>query len=141
PVGRRRDRVGLESARRGRGVVGQGAAAARGGRMTVLSVAVAGRGLVEPDAPVFYAGDDALLRGRAAFETTRVYGGRPFMLDAHVTRLGASAASLGLPPPDRVACLGLAATVVGAAGESELGLRLYWTGETLVATAAAIPLE
>ena len=39
-------------------------------------MAVAGRGVVHPDEPVFVAGDEALLRGRAAFETTRVYGGR-----------------------------------------------------------------
>jgi hypothetical protein len=44
--------------------------------MTLLAVAVAGRGLVDPDEPVFRADDDALLRGGAAFETIRVYGGR-----------------------------------------------------------------
>ena len=48
--------------------------------MKLLAVAVAGRGVVDPDEPVFSAGDEALLRGRAAFETTRVYGGRPFRL-------------------------------------------------------------
>ena len=40
--------------------------------MNVLAVAVAGRGLVDPHAPVFTAEDDALLRGRAVFETARV---------------------------------------------------------------------
>ena len=44
-------------------------------------------GLVDPAEPVFLAGDDALLRGRAAFETTRVYGGRPPGLADHVRRL------------------------------------------------------
>ena len=50
--------------------MGEGAAAARGGRrlvpqprMTLLAVAVAGRGLVDPDEPVFRADDEALLRG------------------------------------------------------------------------------
>ena len=115
PVGRRRHRLGLRSRGRDRGVVGQGAAAAgrrrraRGGRMSpaspkghvkLLAVAVAGRGVVDPDEPVFGAGDEALLRGRAAFETTRVYGGRPFCLAEHIERLAASAASLGLTPPD-----------------------------------------
>ena len=38
-------------------------------RMTLLAVAVAGRGLVDPAEPVFRADDDALLRGGAAFET------------------------------------------------------------------------
>ena len=48
--------------------------------MTLLAVAVAGRGLVDPAEPVFLADDEALLRGGAAFETMRVYGGRPFLL-------------------------------------------------------------
>ena len=102
---------------RDRGVAGQGAAAARGDRraavgagapVTLLAVAVAGRGLVDPEEPVVFADDEALLRGRAAFETLRVYGGRPFRLDEHLERmrgLGASgsastgrAASRSSPP-------------------------------------------
>ena len=51
--------------------------------MTVLALAVTGRGLVEPTEPVIRADDEGLLRGRAAFETLRVYGGRPFRLEAH----------------------------------------------------------
>jgi len=47
-------------------------------------VAVAGRGLVTPDEPVLPADDEALLRGRAAFETLRVYGGVPFRIGDHV---------------------------------------------------------
>jgi branched-subunit amino acid aminotransferase/4-amino-4-deoxychorismate lyase len=105
----------------------------------LLAVAVDGRGLVDPDEPVFGAGDDALLRGRAAFETVRVYGGRPFCFDEHVARLGASAVSLALPAPDAGDCLRLAGLVIGAAGTPDCGLRLYWTGTTLVATAAPIP--
>ena len=109
--------------------------------MKLLAVAVAGRGVVDPDEPVFRAGDEALLRGRAAFETTRVYGGRPFCLPEHVERLAASAASLGLEPPDRGETEALAATALEAAGEPDAGLRLYWTGTTLVATVAEIPPE
>ncbi|MBV8079305.1 MAG: aminotransferase class IV [Actinobacteria bacterium] len=109
--------------------------------MKLLAVAVAGRGLVDPADPVFGAGDEALLRGRAAFETTRVYDGRPFRLDAHVDRLVASALSLRLPPPDRDECLALAATALAGAGVRDAGLRLYWTGATLVATVAPIPDE
>jgi branched-chain amino acid aminotransferase len=105
--------------------------------MTVLSVAVAGRGLVDPAVPVFYAGDDALLRGRAAFETTRVYGGRPFMLDAHLNRLRASSARLGLPEPDLAECRRLAEQAIGAA-TSDVALRLYWTGTSLVAITSTI---
>ena len=105
--------------------------------MSVLSVAVAGRGLVDPDAPVFYAGDEALLRGRAAFETTRVYGGRPFMLDAHLDRLGASSARLGLPEPDLAECRRLTEQAIAAASP-DVALRLYWTGTALVAITSTI---
>jgi 4-amino-4-deoxychorismate lyase len=107
----------------------------------LLAVAVAGRGVLSPDEPVFTAGDEALLRGRAAFETTRVYGGRPFRLDAHLDRLAASAASLGLPAPDAAVAAQLARDALEAAGEPDAGLRLYYTGPTLVATVAAIPAD
>ena len=59
--------------------------------MTLLAVAVNGRGVVDADEPVLRADDEALLRGRAAFETIRVYGGRPFKLAQHLDRLAAIA--------------------------------------------------
>src|SRR6476620_5019078 len=92
--------------------------------MDVRAVAVAGRGLVDPHEPVFGADDEALVRGRSVFETARVYGGRPFLLDRHLVRFAVSAE-----------------LVVGACEEKDLALRLYWTGRTLVATAAAIDPE
>src|SRR4051794_38209158 len=146
PLGRRRHRLGFAPRRRDRGVVGEGAAAARGAGaagavVKLLAVVVDGRGRVDPDEPVFGAGDEALLRGRAAFETARVYGGRPFRLDAHLDRLAASAAALGLPAPDAGVAERLAHEALAAAGEPDAGLRLYWTGSTLVATAAGIPPE
>jgi branched-subunit amino acid aminotransferase/4-amino-4-deoxychorismate lyase len=106
--------------------------------VNLLSVAVAGRGLVDPTEPVFGAADEALLRGRAVFETLRVYGGRPFLLDAHLERLGASSARMRLPAPDLSDCRKLAMLVVDAAGETELALRFFWTGTTLVSTCGAI---
>ena len=106
--------------------------------MNLLAVAVSGRGLVDPGEPVFGAGDDALLRGRAVFETLRVYGGRPFLLDAHLGRLRTSSAQMRLPAPDLSACERLASLVVGAAGETELALRFFWTGTTLVSTCGPI---
>ena len=109
--------------------------------MNVLSVAASGRGIVPPGEPVFRADDEALLRGRAAFETTRVYGGTPFLLDRHVERLRASAMRLRLPSPDPGECVRLAQAVIDGAGASDLALRLYWTGMTLVATAGAIDPE
>jgi len=109
--------------------------------MNVLAVAVAGRGLVDPGEPVFAADDEALLRGRSVFETTRVYGGRPFLLDEHLARFARSAERVRLAPPDAAECLRLAELVIGACAETDLGLRLYWTGRTLVATASSLDPE
>jgi 4-amino-4-deoxychorismate lyase len=95
--------------------------------MTLLALAVTGRGLVDPADPVVRADDEALLRGRAAFETLRVYGGRPFRLDAHLDRLFASAASIGLPSLERAALEELVPLVLDAAGEEDAVLRLVWT--------------
>jgi 4-amino-4-deoxychorismate lyase len=95
--------------------------------VTLLAVAVGERGIVDPDEPVLNADDEALLRGRAAFETTRVYAGRPFKLDEHLARLAGSAARIGLPPVDVEECEKLARSALEAAGEPEAVLRLYWT--------------
>jgi 4-amino-4-deoxychorismate lyase len=109
--------------------------------MNVRAAAVAGRGLVDPSEPVFAADDEALVRGRSVFETVRVYGGRPFLLDRHFARFAVSAERVRLPPPDAAECERLAELVVGACEEKDLALRLYWTGKTLVATAGLIDPE
>jgi branched-subunit amino acid aminotransferase/4-amino-4-deoxychorismate lyase len=109
--------------------------------MRVSAVAVAGRGLVDPHEPVFAADDEALLRGRSVFETARVYGGRPFLLDRHLARFAASSERVRIPLPDAAECERLAELVIGACEEQDLALRLYWTGRTLVATAAPIDPE
>ena len=109
--------------------------------MRLLALAVGGRGLVDPNEPVLHADDEALLRGRAAFETTRIYEGRPFKLDEHLARLAGSAARIGLPPVDIGQCTDLAAAAVEAAGASEAVLRLYWTaGREGEGRAAALAL-
>ncbi|MGH3011787.1 MAG: aminotransferase class IV [Gaiellaceae bacterium] len=95
--------------------------------MTLLALAVGGRGLVDPSEPVLHADDEAFLRGRAAFETIRVYDGRPFRLEDHLERLAASAERLGLPPVELVAFRGLVREVVEASGEGAAILRLYVT--------------
>jgi 4-amino-4-deoxychorismate lyase len=116
------------------------------GQVTLLAVAVAGRGIVEPDEPVLHADDEALLRGRAAFETMRVYGGVPFRLDEHLRRLAGSAARIGLQEVDARECEELARTALEHAQAQEAVLRVYWTagreGEgraTVVAIVSAIP--
>jgi branched-subunit amino acid aminotransferase/4-amino-4-deoxychorismate lyase len=106
--------------------------------VTLLAVAVAGRGLVSPAEAVFTAGDEALLRGSAAFETLRVYDGRPFLLDRHLARLAHSATALGLPSVADAA--ELVALVAGAAPPDAV-LRLFRTTDVLVATAAALPTD
>ena len=95
--------------------------------MSVLALAVTGRGLVDPSEPVLRGDDDALWRGRAAFETLRVYKGRPFRLEAHLDRLTASAESMGLPPVERRRLQVLTGLVLPKAGGGDASLRLVWT--------------
>jgi 4-amino-4-deoxychorismate lyase len=95
--------------------------------MSVLALAVTGRGLVDPSEPVIRADDEGLLRGRAAFETLRVYGGRPFRLEAHLDRLTASAASIGLPAVERRRLQVLVGLVLPKADRGDATLRLVWT--------------
>jgi 4-amino-4-deoxychorismate lyase len=93
--------------------------------MATLALAVLGRGLVDPAQPVLRADDEALLRGRAAFETTRVYAGKPFRLDDHLARLSVSAARIDLPEPDPGAFRDLVAEALE--GITDASLRLVWT--------------
>ena len=95
--------------------------------MTVLALAVTGRGLVDPVEPVIRADDEGLLRGRAAFETLKVYGGRPFRLEAHLDRLTASAASIGLPAVERRRLQLLVGLVLPQPASGAASLRLVWT--------------
>jgi 4-amino-4-deoxychorismate lyase len=95
--------------------------------VTLLAVAVNGRGVVDPEEPVLRADDEALLRGRAAFETIRVYGGKPFKLAEHLDRLAASAERIGLPAVNRLELDELARQALDAAGVPDSVLRLIWT--------------
>ena len=103
----------------------------------LLAAAVAGRGLVDPAAPVFHPDDEALLRGAAAFETVRIRGGRSVLARRHIERLERSCLALRLPPPEGVS--ELAELAVGAAGTDEGALRLFRTGMTLLATVVPLP--
>ena len=93
-----------------------------------LAVAVLGRGVVDPDIPVIHADDQGLLRGLAAFETLRVYRGRPFAVAEHLERLRLSATRLHLPLPDMEALEGLAHDALSAAGVADCSLRFTVTG-------------
>jgi len=95
--------------------------------VSLLALAATGHGLCDPDEPVVQADDEAVLRGRAAFETLRVYSGRPFRLGAHLDRLAASAQSIGLPPIERGDLEELASLVLAEPREEDTVLRLVWT--------------
>ena len=95
--------------------------------MSLLAVAVGGRGVVDPAEPVLRADDDALLRGRGAFETIRVYNGMPFRLAEHLDRLATSAERIGLPPVNRLELEALARQALEAAAVPNAVLRLFWT--------------
>src|SRR4051794_32492640 len=70
--------------------------------------------------------DDGLLRGDGAFEVVRLYGGRPFALDAHLERMEGSAANLRLAF-DRAAMLAAARALRAAAAPGAALLRLVVT--------------
>jgi len=95
--------------------------------MTLLALAVAGLGLVDPDESAVYADDEAFIRGRAAFETLRVYNGAPFKLESHLVRLAASCERIGIEPPDAEEARELASLALGEAGQPSAVLRFYRT--------------
>jgi len=95
--------------------------------MTLVALAQLGRGVVALDEPVLHADDEGVLRGRSVFETLRVYGGMPFMLDAHLRRLAASAQRLRLPEPPGDAFRSTAFEAIAAGGENDAALRFLWT--------------
>jgi 4-amino-4-deoxychorismate lyase len=106
--------------------------------MTLLALAVAGRGLVDPDAPVFQVDDEAVVRGSAAFETLPVWAGQPFLLDRHLARLRRSVELLGLTPVADGEVEELVALLLGAVHVDHV-VRVYRSSRSLVATAAALP--
>ena len=114
--------------------------------MSVLALAVSGRGLVGPGEPVIHVDDEAFMRGRGAFETMRVYGGRPFRLSAHLERLEASCARLGVEPPPRATVEELAARALDHAAVPDATMRVYATpghggGPTAVVVVADLPSD
>jgi branched-chain amino acid aminotransferase len=83
--------------------------------------------------------DAGFLFGESVFETMRAIGARVIDLDAHLERLAAGAAALGLAAPAAAdLCAALAATVA-AAGEPDLRVRAIVTaGRTDVAAAPPV---
>lgn len=113
---------------------------------SIVTVAVLGRGLVDPEEPLFAVDDVGMTRGQAAFETIRVYAGRPFGLDEHIDRLMAGAARLGLPAVAREDLVTVAGQALEGAGLPDCALRYYWTGgregagrSVVLATVSTLP--
>jgi branched-chain amino acid aminotransferase len=97
-----------------------------GEEMTPL-VYVNGRWLPEERALV-PANDHGFLYGDGIYETLRVYGGRVFLIDAHLRRLEASAKGIGLRLPlKRAAFAGLLAESVARQRLDEAVIRLTVT--------------
>jgi 4-amino-4-deoxychorismate lyase len=93
--------------------------------MAVLAVLATGPGAPAGGPPALDPLDLALVRGEAVFEAMKVYGGRPFRLDAHLARLAASARAIELALPEGLEAL--AARAVAAAGGGDAILRLICT--------------
>jgi branched-chain amino acid aminotransferase len=71
--------------------------------------------------------DRGLLLGDGLFETLRVYGGRPFRLDAHLARLEAGASVIGLPVPRRVEMTTAVTATLRANDLADAALRITLT--------------
>jgi 4-amino-4-deoxychorismate lyase len=93
--------------------------------VAVLAVLALGPGVAAGARPALDPLDLALLRGEAVFEALRVYGGRPFRLQAHLDRLAASAAAVDLPLPAGLE--ELAGRAAAATGGGDAILRLICT--------------
>lgn len=110
-------------------------------------VAVLGRGVVAPDAPILTADDLGVVRGDGIFETMHVRNGLPFLLDEHLSRMTRSAAALHLDLPDAGRLAALAGQALAAWPREQEGLlRITCTrgredgGEpTVFATVAPVP--
>jgi 4-amino-4-deoxychorismate lyase len=88
---------------------------------------VLGRGVVDPATPLLRADDEAVLRGRAAFETMRAYAGVPFRVEQHLRRLCESAEVLELPAPDTEALTALVGEALASLDPTDAVLRVVWT--------------
>jgi branched-subunit amino acid aminotransferase/4-amino-4-deoxychorismate lyase len=114
--------------------------------VSVLALAVSGRGLVPPGEPVIHVDDEAFMRGRGAFESLRVYGGKPFRLAEHLDRLDVSCARLAVDLPPLSELHDLVTLALDGAGAAEAVLRIYATpghgdGPVALAMVAELPLD
>lgn len=91
-------------------------------------MAVPGRGVVPAGEAVLRGDDRGVLHGDGLFETLHLRGGRPWLLDAHLARLRAGAAVIGLALPPTDVLVELLDTIrAGWPPEVEGALRLVCT--------------
>lgn len=86
--------------------------------------------LHDPQAPLLHADDLAAVRGDGIFETLLIRGGRPCLLESHLSRLTQSATMMDLPAPDLPrwrAAVGVAVQRWLADGGDEGVLRLVYS--------------
>lgn len=95
--------------------------------MTQPTLAVLGRGLVDPATPAIRADDLGLQRGDGVFETLRISGGRIFTIDLHLERLARSAARLGIAAPPAEVWRSLAEEAVAASDAGDGLVKLVCT--------------
>lgn len=91
----------------------------------VVVVDLAGR-VLDPHTPVLRADDPMIARGDGVFETLLVRDGRACLLNAHLARLAASAATVGLPPLDDARWRAAIATALTQWSGGEAVLRLLY---------------
>jgi 4-amino-4-deoxychorismate lyase len=101
-------------------------------------------GVLDPHTPVLRADDPMIARGDGVFETLLVRDGRACLLDAHLARLAASAATIGLPPLDASGWRAAIATALARWPGGEAVLRLLYGrraagSPTAMVTVAAVP--
>ncbi|NES31525.1 aminotransferase IV [Micromonospora terminaliae] len=96
--------------------------------MVATRVAVPGRGVVPAGAAVLRGDDRGVLHGDGLFETLHLRGGEPWLRDAHLARLRAGAAAIGLALPSTDVLVELLDTVrAGWPPDVEGALRLVCT--------------
>ena len=91
------------------------------------AVAVDGTRTRRPDEPVVRADDEALLRGRAAFETLRVYGGGRSGSRRTSTGSPRRPSASGCPPSTATSSRASSRSSSPHAGAGDAVLRLVWT--------------
>jgi 4-amino-4-deoxychorismate lyase len=83
-------------------------------------------GLLPPEVAVVGAADPLFARGDGVFETLLLRAGRPCLLEAHLARLGSSAAIVGLPAPEPARWRAAVATAMTQSAADEAVVRMVY---------------